>query len=204
MMFDSSAIIFTLIASVVSKWDSNDQFSYGFGRVEIVAGFVNCIALVFAAGSIVVEAIERIYDPVEVSGEKLLLVSVVGLLVNLVGIFAFEHGHAGGDHGGHSHPHSHDHSHSGHQDPLMHGMFLHIVADTLGSVGVITSSLLIQYFGWTFADPLCSLFISALIFMSTWPLLKSSTFSLLQRTPPDIEAKMYLIYKKVFDFGALM
>ena len=46
---------------------------------------------------------------------------------------------------------------------LVSGVFLHILADTLGSVGVIISSGLIHYFGWMIADPICSMFISVLI-----------------------------------------
>ena len=67
------------------------------------------------------------------------------------------------------------------------GVFLHVLADTLGSVGVILSSLLIEYFGWLIADPLCSLFIAILIFLSVLPLLKQSSNVLLQRTPKELE-----------------
>jgi zinc transporter 5/7 len=212
MFFDSSAIIFTLTASIVAKWEATKEFSYGFGRVEILAGFLNTTALVFAAAGILIEAFERLFGVEEggvkeSEGERLLIVSVLGLLVNMVGIFAFDHGGAGGhgDHGhGHSHSHSHSHSHGqsgsfkfGSDNPLLHGMFLHILADTLGSVGVITSSLLIKYYGWTSADPICSLFIATMILFSVWPLLKSSTLSLLQRTPEAFDGKLDYVISKV-------
>lgn len=193
MLFDSTAIIFSLIASVITKWTANSNYSYGYGRVETLTGFVNALALVFASGSIMWEALERlVFEQQELKPDNLLLVSVLGLLVNIVGIFAFDHGgaahgHAGHSHGRHSLPyplylltgsllvhkpnlghdsdssHSHSHDHSGHhenhqscssssQNPLMQGMFLHILSDALGSVGVIVSSLLIQYYGmvWIF------------------------------------------------------
>ena len=67
------------------------------------------------------------------------------------------------------------------------GVFLHVVADTMGSVGVILSSVLIEQFGFFIADPLCSLFIAALIFLSVIPLLKESSQLLLLRTPPELE-----------------
>ena len=67
------------------------------------------------------------------------------------------------------------------------GVFLHVVADTMGSVGVIVSSVLIEQFGFFIADPLCSLFIAALIFLSVIPLLKESSQVLLLRTPPELE-----------------
>ena len=119
-----------------------------------------------------IEALQRLIHPPEMSTDRLLLVSFVGLVVNLVGIFAFNHGHAHGghDHGhGHGH-HGHDHGHSAN----MQGVFLHIMADTLGSAGVIVSTLLIQWFGWTGFDPIASLFIAVLIVMSVIPLIRQS------------------------------
>lgn len=67
------------------------------------------------------------------------------------------------------------------------GIFLHILADTLGSVGVIISSALIWLYDWKIVDPICSLCIAILIFMSVVPLLKSSAKTLLQRTPEHFE-----------------
>ena len=77
------------------------------------------------------------------------------------------------------------------------GVFLHVLADTLGSVGVIVSSLLIEQFGLFIADPVCSLFIAVLIFLSVIPLLKDSSLVLLQRTPVEIEKSLSYILSKV-------
>lgn len=65
----------------------------------------------------------------------------------------------------------------------MEGIFLHVLADTLGSVGVVISTLLIKYKGWLVADPACSIFISVLIVSSVIPLLRNSAQILLQRVP---------------------
>ena len=70
---------------------------------------------------------------------------------------------------------------------LFSGVFLHVLADTLGSVGVIISTFLIETFGWKIADPICSLFIATLIFVSVMPLVKETALILLLRTPPDIQ-----------------
>ncbi|XJO70992.1 hypothetical protein BDV3_000586 [Batrachochytrium dendrobatidis] len=206
MLFDSTAIICSLIASVITKREATNHYTYGFGRVETMTGFVNALLLVFASFHIIWEAIERFYQPEIKEAQSLLVVSILGFLVNLVGIFAFDHGgvlgsHHGHDHGGcghghdhghsHGHDHGHDHGHShGHDhgfNPLMHGMFLHVLSDTLGSVGVIVSTLLILMFGWTWTDPLCSIFIAILTIFTTWPLLKSAGNTLLQRIPPHID-----------------
>jgi cation diffusion facilitator family transporter len=69
------------------------------------------------------------------------------------------------------------------------GVFLHVLADTLGSVFVIISTLLIQNFGWQWVDPLCSLILSMLILGSVIPLLKTSASVLLQSTPDLLDEK---------------
>ena len=74
---------------------------------------------------------------------------------------------------------------------------MHVLADTLGSVGVIISSFLIQQFGWFIADPLCSMFIAIMIFLSVIPLLKHAANVLLLRTPTDRENVYYLTLQKV-------
>ncbi|XP_039131165.1 probable zinc transporter protein DDB_G0291141 [Dioscorea cayenensis subsp. rotundata] len=70
-----------------------------------------------------------------------------------------------------------------HIDHNMEGIFLHVLADTMGSLGVVISTLLIKYKGWFAADPACSIFISIMIVSSVVPLLKNSAETLLQRVP---------------------
>jgi len=78
---------------------------------------------------------------------------------------AEHHPNSHSHHDHHKHDHDHGHSHN------MRGVFLHVMADTLGSVGVIASTLLIQWYGWTGFDPIASLFIAALIVASVVPLV---------------------------------
>lgn len=227
------------------------------------------------------EAIERTFEPPEVHHERLFVISVLGFIVNLVGIFVFQHGGQAGCSHSHSHSHSHEHHHNHHlhdhkhhdnatqwnshfsNDPttingkqqagvvaldmngyshgnnpassprphefsnshhqhqhlhkqhdsyeshepliettpsrpkasngrgqIMQSVFLHIVADTLGSVGVMVSALLMNQFGWMIADPLCSLFIAILISISVYPLLRDSFYVLMQRVPVELESKL--------------
>eukprot|EP00105_Crassostrea_gigas_P046325 XP_019930473.1 PREDICTED: zinc transporter 7-like [Crassostrea gigas] len=103
------------------------------------------------------------------------------------------HGHS---HGGDSHGHSHNTAKAS-QAQIMQGVFLHILADTLGSVGVIISSLLIYYFGWMIADPLCSMFIAVLVTISVLPLLRDSVGILMQRTPRELDHVLPGCYQRV-------
>lgn len=200
----------------------SELFPFGLARIETLAGFTNASLLLGIVFGIYNEAVQRLLDPVNLKcTDELLIVSILGLFVNLVGIFAFNHGH---DHGGHGHSHSHSHSHSSshehdhsekHQHDLhshsdvvittqsdnpnncnlttddsdsaeeqhlndnMQGIFLHILADTLGSVGVVISTILIKITGYQILDPVMSIFIASLILVSSIPLLRSSTSNLL-------------------------
>ncbi|XP_053697882.1 zinc transporter 7 [Sabethes cyaneus] len=242
MFFDCTGLLAGLAASVITKWKANDKYSYGYVRAEVLAGFVNSLFLLFIAFFIMSEAVERAIEPPEVKHERLFVVSVLGLLVNLVGIYAFQHGghghsHGGGGHGhshgggghGHSHGHSdtnhllanhnhHGHSHGGddhhhggggstsigveqpissNNSQIMRGVFLHILADTLGSVGVIISAVLMQLFGWMRADPICSMFIALTIGVSTLSLIKESVMILMQRQPVALDRQLIQCYQKV-------
>lgn len=181
MFFDCLALVVGLCAAVMSKWPPNVQFPYGYGKVDTLSGFANGIFLMIISVEIIYEAVERLSSGSEMHrlGE-LLAVSIAGLAVNLVGIFSFEHGH----HHGHDHGHGHDHSHG---NENMHGIFLHILADTLGSVAVVISTILVHYTGWAGYDPLASCFIAILIFASAVPLVSSTAKTLLLTLPADTE-----------------
>ena len=111
MAFDCMAIAMGLFASVMSGWERNERFTYGYGRVETLSGFANGIFLILISVFIIFEAVQRLLvpflllisigtdhryrlDPPEMNTNQLLLVSSVGLGVNLFGIFAM---------GGHHH-----------------------------------------------------------------------------------------------------
>lgn len=90
------------------------------------------------------------------------------------------------------HPHSHTseaapHHHHGHGNENMHGIYLHVLADTLGSVAVVVSTLLIHFYGWSGFDPLASCMIAILIFASAVPLVQSTAKKLLLTIPEDVE-----------------
>jgi len=76
---------------------------------------------------------------------------------------------------GHSHGHGDNENNNIRNSQIMQGVFLHILADTLGSVGVIISAILMWAFGWMIADPICSMFIAILISLSVLSLIKGKS-----------------------------
>lgn len=152
---------------------------------------------------IIFDAFERLWEGHELQRlNELLIVSILGFLVNIVGLTAFGHAHHGhghshdhGDHDGHDHGHGHSHDNEN-----MQGIFLHILADALGSVAVIISTLLTKYYGWSGWDPIASCIIAILIFLSAIPLVKSSGARLMLSLPNDIE---YGIRNTLGELGGL-
>ncbi|XP_043706572.1 probable zinc transporter protein DDB_G0291141 [Telopea speciosissima] len=134
MLFDCAALAIGLYASYISRLPANNQFNYGRGRFEVLSGYVNAVFLVLVGALIVLESLERILDPQEISTNSLLTVSIGGLVVNVVGLIFFheEHHHAHGgagscshsqshsDHHHHHHHHHHSHDHTEH-DHKRHG-----------------------------------------------------------------------------------
>ncbi|KAF3482615.1 zinc transporter zitB [Arthroderma uncinatum] len=181
MLFDCFALAVGLAAAVMSKWPPSSRFPYGYGKIDTLAGFGNGVFLMIISVEIIYEAIERLMSGSEVHRiGDLFIVSSLGLVVNMVGIFAFDHAHHGHGHGGHDHDH-------GHGNENMHGIFLHILADALGSVAVVSSTILVHFFGWSGFDPIASCLIAILIFVSAIPLVISTSKTLLLALPADVE-----------------
>lgn len=188
MMLDATSIAIGLVAAHAASWPAEEKsHPLGYGRYEVLGGFVNGVLLLFIALYVIIESVERIIDPPEIEASYLLLVSVIGLLINIVGVVFFHdsHGHS------HSHDHEHDHGHghsgneNAHVDHNMRGVYLHILADLLGSVSVIISSVVIKLFGFWIADPICSGLSAGLILISAFPLLEETGKVLLLTGPED-------------------
>ncbi|KIX03393.1 uncharacterized protein Z518_06945 [Rhinocladiella mackenziei CBS 650.93] len=218
MFFDCVALLVGVCAAVMSKWPPSLKFPYGYGKIDTLAGLGNGIFLMLISIEIVYEAMERLFSGADISRTtELLVVSTIGLVVNLVGIFAFHgahdhgHGHEGhspDDHD-HDHDHKHDHIHDESETPLtasaspmkgkkaasdhhhggenMQGIYLHIMADALGSLAVVGSTLLVRWTGWSGFDPVASCIIAILIFASTIPLVANTTKILLLSLNSDVE-----------------
>lgn len=224
MFFDCVGLLAGLVAAVMSKWPPNSRFPYGYGKVETLSGLGNGIFLMIISVEIIWESMERFMEGAELRRiTELLLVSMGGLAVNLIGLKFIGHHHHGHSHEGHSHSHdhsnghathSHDHNHShsqqidgddhdhlpkapdilpvashchSHSNENMAGIYLHILADTMGSVAVIISAMLIHYTGWSGWDPIASFIIAVLIILASYPLVVGSARKLLLTMPSEIE-----------------
>jgi cobalt-zinc-cadmium efflux system protein len=169
MLTDVAALSLTLAAIWFAARPANAKKTFGYYRLEILAAFVNGIALVLISLWVIYEAYERFYQPPEVKGLQLTMIAVGGLIINLIAAYLL--------HGGH------------HHDLNMRGAWLHVVGDALGSVTAIIAGALIIAFGWFWADAVCSVLISFIIIFGAWRLIRESVNVLLEGTPAHINLK---------------
>ena len=168
MLSDTFAIGLALFALTLAGRPTTSRRSFGFQRAEILAAFVNGLTLVLVSGWIVWEAIQRFRDPPEILGGWMLAVALVGLAVNAVSASILLR--------------------SGRTSLNVEAALRHVVADLLGSAGVIVAAVIILLTGWTVVDPLVSLAIAVLIVASAWGVLRDSTAILMEETPSGIDA----------------
>ena len=214
MLLDCTAVVIGLYSSYLSEFKSNNNYNYGYLRSEILGTFINSVFLFFIAVYIVFESIERFIEPKDIDSENLILVSFLGLVVNIIGL-VFAHDHGDHDHHDHGHEHNHDHGHHEHElddekkeinhdhhhhehkNENIYAIYIHILADTLGSVAVLISSFLVKYYKLYISDPICSLFISGMIIVSTIPVLKNASMSLLHIPNKKITKKKNKIEQNI-------
>jgi len=180
MLVDSSALALAWIGARIARRPADARRSYGYGRVEVLAGFVNALTMFVLAGWIVWEAVERIRQPAPILSGVMLGVALAGLAVNLLVLWVLGgHAHAHGDDGN-------DHDH-GQDDVNVQGARLHVIGDLLGSLAAVAAALIVRYTGWTVADPLLSVLVALLILFSAWSLLRRCAHILLEGTPDGVD-----------------
>lgn len=166
MLTDVAALTLTLFAIWFAARPATSRKTYGYYRLEILAAFVNGVALVLLSIWIIYEAVERWQAPPEIAGGHLISIAAGGLIVNIVAAYLL---------------HS-DHKH----DLNMRGAFLHVMGDLLGSVAAVIAGALILFYGWLWADALGSVLISVIIILGAWRLILESVNVLLEGTPRHI------------------
>lgn len=175
MATDVAALTLALLGAKIAQRKAPPSQRFGNLRWEVLAALVNGLTLFVIGFTITLEAVERLAHPQEIDAVMFGIVATAGLVVNLIALKVL---HA-------------DHSH----DLNVRGAYLHILGDVLGSVGAITAALVIHFTGWLPADPIVSAFISFLILMSAWRLVKEAGEILLDKVPkhvdvPDVERRL--------------
>ena len=179
MLTDAGAIALALLAMWLSSRPATIERTFGFHRTEVLAAMINALSLWLITGWIFFEAWQRFFESEghDVEGRLMLGVGVVGLLVNIAAAWIL-------------------HRQSGHSLNV-EGAFWHVIADLLGSVGVVISGVLILLFDWWLVDPIASVIIGVLVLLSSWRLTMRVFRVLLDETPSHLD--LYRICAAVED-----
>ena len=168
MLSDSLSLVLALIAAWAAQRPATSERTFGYKRAEILAALFNGVALVAISIWIFIEAGRRFGDPAQVDGQLMLGVAVLGLLVNVAGATIL--------------------ARAAHDNLNVSAAMRHVIADLLGSVGVIVAAVVVLTTGWEQADPLVGIVIGVLVLGSSWTILRDSVRILLEATPKGIDA----------------
>lgn len=164
---DVFSLLLSLFAFRMSKHRSTEHFTYGYKKSTVLVSLLNAIILLIAVGAIIIESIYKLKQPEQVSGAAVSWTAGIGILVNGITAWLLMKNQK--------------------HDLNVRGAFLHMAMDTLVSVGVVISGIIIMLTGFVLIDTFISLVIALLILASTWKLLKESLFLSLDAVPEGID-----------------
>lgn len=175
MFTDAASLALALLAVRISERPADSRRSFGYERMQVLAAFVNGLALIAIVVWIAIEAILRLWQPQPVQAWMMLVVAGLGLAVNAVSFLVLH----GGDR----------------QSLNMRGAVAHVLSDLLGSVSAIVAGVVILFTGWTAADPLLSLLVAGLILRTGLRIVAESGHILLEGAPEafvpaDLESRL--------------
>lgn len=163
MLFDSIAYLMAFFSAYTAEnWEANENYNFGFHRIETLSAFFNGALLIPMAGYILWESYQRFLNPIEIGIVPTIAIGFGGLLVNLFSVYYLQ---------------------GGEMSLNERGAFYHLMGDTGGSIGVIISTALIYFTGITWFDPVVALLIAGLIVRSATKLLRESFGILMQKSP---------------------
>ena len=165
MLADSASLLLAILAIRVAQRPATGRRTYGHGRYQPLAAFINGQLLLLLTVWVVYEAVVRLVHLPAVNGRLMLGIALLGGVANLAAFLAL----------------------AGASSLNERGARVHVLSDLLGSAAASIAAALILIAGWTIADPLLSLLVSVLIFRSAWSLTRESADVLLESAPPSFD-----------------
>ncbi|HEV3109353.1 MAG TPA: cation diffusion facilitator family transporter [Candidatus Binataceae bacterium] len=169
LLTDLAAILLSLFALWVAARPARAGKTYGYLRAEILGALLNGLFLWVVVAFLVFEAVRRFNNPAQVNGLPVMVIAAMGLLVNSFSAWFTHQG-------------SEEHAHG----MALRAVFLHVLSDLVGSLGVLIAGALIYFTHWHLADPLVSMFIAILIVYGSWGLIREGVDILMEAVPANI------------------
>ena len=187
---DAFSLGLSLSAVLLSQQAPDEKRSFGFFRLEVLASFLNGLLLFAVATGIIFEALKRFTEPKEILPLPLLIISSIGLLLNLLSAWYLHQASKEGlEYHHHGHGHSHEHIANLPSDRNLRGPILHILSDALGSVAVIVGAIFVLRTGHFWIDSAIGIVLAALIYYWSFYQLRDSLHVLLEGTPRHISVE---------------
>jgi cobalt-zinc-cadmium efflux system protein len=164
---DVVGLLLAWAAAWLSTRKPSSRFTYGFGKTSILAALANALLLLVAVGAIIWEAFSRINNPENISGNTMIAVASIGIIINGGTALLFMSGRK--------------------SDLNIRGAYLHMATDALVSVGVVITGVLIGLTGWLWLDSSVSIVIGLVILFGTWGLLRDSVNLAIAAVPHGID-----------------
>jgi cobalt-zinc-cadmium efflux system protein len=170
MLTDAVALAMSLAASRLARRPAGGAMTYGLGRAEILSAQANGVTLLVLGVLIVVDAIQRLFSPVSVHGQTVLVVALVGIVVNVVAARILADGSRGGE-----------------RSLNVEGSYRHIITDLYGFIATAVAAGVILATGFDRADPIASLIIAALLLRAAYGLLRDSGRVFMEAAPAELD-----------------
>ena len=166
MATDGVALGIATLAAWIALRPASARHSYGFGRAEVMAALLNTLFMLLIVAAIVLEAVQRLRQPPAVHAPVVMVIGALGLIINFAIYKVLQHGESSLN---------------------MRAALLHVLGDLLGSLAALIAGSVIFLTGWLPIDPLLSLFVAALILVSSLRLLRDAGRVLLEGVPRDLD-----------------
>lgn len=169
LLTDAGSLGLALFALRAARAPASPVYSYGHHRYEVLAAFVNGLALLALSAWIVVEAVQRLLAPHEVQGQVMLITASLGLAANIAGYWVLRDAEA--------------------DSVNMRAALLHVISDALGAAATMVAAVIILWTGWTPIDPLLSIVVALLIVRGGWSVTRHSAHILMEGTPTGFQVE---------------
>lgn len=164
---DAIAVLISYIAIKLTALEHSSKKTFGYRRAEVFAAFINALILVVISLFLFEEAIGRLVTPPDIKGGLMLGVAFIGLVANLGAVFLLRE--------------------ESKRNINIRAAFLHLLADSISSAGVIVGALVIIFFGFTLIDPLLTLLIGIIVLKESYQILSRTVRILMQHAPEHID-----------------
>ncbi len=166
---DSISIVISYLALKVSKRENNEKLTFGYKRVEILSALFNAVILLAVSAFLFKEAFIKLKNPEPINSSLMIIVAIIGLIANLISVLILRE--------------------DSHKSLNVRSAYIHLLSDTLSSIGVVVGGFLIHFYKFYYIDPILTFIIGVYIIRETLAIISETVEILMQAVPRGIDLK---------------